>query len=140
MYWAIATLPPAIVDVRKALEFERGFPAQIFPFLKDAETVERSPQEWQRILEQSVIDVGKLTSDLQMANACVRFNEQVNMHFEYPSWRTGMEPKFEKIDIQASCNRSHRPTSLAVDDTPPPGDCASALRRRFATHLPSSRS
>lgn len=69
MYWAIASLPQPLVDVRKALEFERGFPEQIFPFLKDAETVERTPQEWQRILEQSIADVGKLTSDLQMSNA-----------------------------------------------------------------------
>jgi hypothetical protein len=69
MYWAIAALPQPMVDVRKALEFERGFPEQIFPFLKDAETVERSPQEWQRILEQSVANIGQLTSDLQMTNA-----------------------------------------------------------------------
>ena len=41
LYWAIASLPQPLVDVRKALEFERGFPEQIFPFLKDAETVDR---------------------------------------------------------------------------------------------------
>lgn len=69
MYWAIATLPQPLVDVRRALEFERGFPAQIFPFLKDAETVERSPQEWQRVLQETVSEIGKLSSDLQMANA-----------------------------------------------------------------------
>jgi hypothetical protein len=69
MYWAIATLPQPLIDVRKALEFERGFPEQIFPFLKDAETVDRSPQEWQRILEESVADFAKLSSDMQMANA-----------------------------------------------------------------------
>jgi hypothetical protein len=55
------------VDVRKALEFERGFPEQIFPFLKDAETVDRSPQEWQRVLEETVREIGKLSNDLQLA-------------------------------------------------------------------------
>lgn len=69
MYWAIATLPQPLIDVRRALEFERGFPAQIFPFLKDAETVERSPQEWQRVLEESVNEISKLSNDLQMANS-----------------------------------------------------------------------
>jgi hypothetical protein len=69
LFWAIAALPQPLIDVRKALEFERGFPEQIFPFLKDAETVNRSPQEWQRILEETVTEIGKLSSDLQMANA-----------------------------------------------------------------------
>jgi hypothetical protein len=69
MYWAIATLPQPLIDVRRALEFERGFPAQIFPFLKDAETVERAPQEWQRVLEESVNEISKLSNDLQMANS-----------------------------------------------------------------------
>jgi hypothetical protein len=69
LYWAIASLPQPLVDVQKGLEFERGFAEQIFPFLKDAETVERSPQEWQRILEESVGDFGKLTNEMQMANA-----------------------------------------------------------------------
>ena len=69
MYWAIATLPQPLVDVRRALQFERGFPEQIFPFLKDAETVERSPQEWQRVLEETVSQIGKLSNDMQLTNA-----------------------------------------------------------------------
>ncbi|WP_254508760.1 hypothetical protein [Anatilimnocola floriformis] len=69
MYWAIATLPQPLVDVRRALEFERGFPEQIFPFLKDAETVDRSPQEWQRVLEETVNEIGKLSNDMQLTNA-----------------------------------------------------------------------
>jgi hypothetical protein len=91
MYWAIAALPQPMVDVRKALEFERGFPEQIFPFLKDAETVERSPQEWQRILEESIANVGKLTSDLQMANA------------DTPEWmqRAGVALMLAKVYPQA---------------------------------------
>lgn len=45
--------------------------------------------------------------DQQAANACVRFNERVGSHIEYPSWRTGMTPKFFQLDIKALCNRSH---------------------------------
>lgn len=66
LFWGIATLPQPLVDVRKSLEFERGFPEQIFPFLKDAETVDRSPQEWQRVLEETVKEISKLSSDLQL--------------------------------------------------------------------------
>ena len=43
----------------------------------------------------------------QAANACVRFNERVSTGIEYPSWRTGMTPRFFSIDIHALCNRSH---------------------------------
>jgi len=68
LYWAIATLPQPLVNVRRALEFERGFPEQIFPFLKDAETVDRSPQEWQRVLQETVTEIGKLSSDMQLTN------------------------------------------------------------------------
>jgi hypothetical protein len=67
LFWAMATLPQPLVDVRRALEFERGFPEQIFPFLKDAEEVERSPQEWQRILEQTLTDLSALSTELNLA-------------------------------------------------------------------------
>ena len=45
--------------------------------------------------------------DQQAANACVRYNERVSSHIEYPSWRTGMTPKFFAVDIKPLCNRSH---------------------------------
>src|SRR5207248_3054804 len=45
--------------------------------------------------------------DQAAANACVRFNERVSTGIEYPSWRTGMTPKFFQVDIRAECNRSH---------------------------------
>ncbi len=68
LYWAIAALPNPLIDVRRAFEFERGFPEQMFPFLKDAETVDRSPQEWQRVLEAAVAEMGKLSSDMANSN------------------------------------------------------------------------
>ena len=41
------------------------------------------------------------------ANACVRFNERISTGIEYPSWRTGMTPKFFNVDIRPLCTRSH---------------------------------
>jgi hypothetical protein len=50
LYWAIAALPRPLVDMNRGLQYERGLAVQMFPFLKDAETAVRSPEEWQRIL------------------------------------------------------------------------------------------
>jgi hypothetical protein len=49
-YWALAALPEPLVDLRPAMQFEMNMPLQMFPFLKDAETASRSPDEWRRAL------------------------------------------------------------------------------------------
>lgn len=49
LYWAIASLPRPLIDIRQSLQQEMAFPLQMFPFLKDAETVSRSPDEWRRL-------------------------------------------------------------------------------------------
>jgi hypothetical protein len=54
LYWALASIPRPLVDLRPALEQEVHFPELMFPFLKDAETSQRSPEEWQRILSEAV--------------------------------------------------------------------------------------
>jgi hypothetical protein len=43
----------------------------------------------------------------KLANASVRFNEQISRGFEYPSWRTGMTPNFFTLDLKPFCTRSH---------------------------------
>jgi hypothetical protein len=48
------------VDMNRGLQYERGLAVQIFPFLKDAETAVRSPEEWQRILLTAVGQVQEL--------------------------------------------------------------------------------
>jgi hypothetical protein len=50
LYWAIASLPQPLVDLRPALRYEMNMPYQLFPFLKDAETTERTPEEWRRLV------------------------------------------------------------------------------------------
>lgn len=49
-YWALAALPEPVISMRPAIEYEMTLPEQIFPFLKDPETAERSPDEWQRLI------------------------------------------------------------------------------------------
>jgi hypothetical protein len=54
LYWSLASLPKPLVDLRPALEQEVRFPELMFPFLKDAEKSQRSPEEWQRVLSEAV--------------------------------------------------------------------------------------
>jgi hypothetical protein len=54
LYWSLASIPKPLVDLRPALQQEVRFPELMFPFLKDAETSQRSPEEWQRILSEAV--------------------------------------------------------------------------------------
>jgi hypothetical protein len=67
MYWAIAALPQPLVSLRRAMEFEMGMPLQMFPFLKDAETVERTTDEWRRLMIEGIVglqEVAESTSKL----------------------------------------------------------------------------
>ncbi|MGI8982370.1 MAG: hypothetical protein ACR2FY_24325 [Pirellulaceae bacterium] len=54
LYWALASLPRPLVDMRRGMRFEMDIPERMFPFLKDAETAQRTPEEWQRLLVNSL--------------------------------------------------------------------------------------
>ena len=51
---------------------------------------------------------------LAAVNACVRFNEQISLGHEYPSWRTGIKPSFFSVDISKACTRSHIDNGIAA--------------------------
>src|SRR5262245_12901053 len=59
-YWAIASLPHPVADVRPALQLEINSHWQVFPFLKDAETTNRSPDEWRQLIVRSLQDLADL--------------------------------------------------------------------------------
>jgi hypothetical protein len=59
-YWAIAGMPQPLVDLQPALAFEMNSPFQVFPFLRDAETAVRSPDEWRRLIISSLRDLSDL--------------------------------------------------------------------------------
>lgn len=63
MYWAIASLPRPLIDLRDALEWESGVPQQIFPFLTDAETAEHSPAQWRRLVMDAYMQLHELTGE-----------------------------------------------------------------------------
>lgn len=61
-YWALASLPQPLVDLGPAMQFEMNMPQQLFPFLKDAETVQRTPDEWRKIMIDTLRGLEGLSS------------------------------------------------------------------------------
>ncbi len=59
-YWALVALPDPLVDLRPALETELNLPFQLFPFLADAETADRTQAEWRRLIVDCVGNLGNL--------------------------------------------------------------------------------
>jgi hypothetical protein len=57
LYWALSELPQPLINLRPAARFEIDFGPRIFPFIHKAETSDRSPQEWNRLLTQSMRDL-----------------------------------------------------------------------------------
>jgi hypothetical protein len=54
MYWALGELPDPPIDLRPTVRFEMGFASRMFPLIENAETTDRSPQEWNRLLAESI--------------------------------------------------------------------------------------
>ena len=54
LYWALSQLPDPLIDIRPALQYENALPFQMFPFLKDSETAQRTPAEWQAQLDRAI--------------------------------------------------------------------------------------
>lgn len=62
MYWAIAQLPRPLVDIRRAIELEVSWPDKLFPMFRDAETADRSPEEWQRLFRKAAQTIGQMSN------------------------------------------------------------------------------
>ena len=60
LYWALAELPRPLISVRRAMELELSWGDRIFPFLRDAENVQRSPEEWKRVFRDASSKLGQL--------------------------------------------------------------------------------
>ena len=61
LYWALRTLPDPLIDRLAVAQLDVGIALQLFPFLKDADTVQRSPEEWQRLLTGLVHEISSIT-------------------------------------------------------------------------------
>ena len=54
LYWALASLPNPLADIRSALQQEAYLPLQMFPFLQDPENATHSPDQWRQIMGDSI--------------------------------------------------------------------------------------
>jgi hypothetical protein len=63
LYWALSELPRPPVDYRQAILFEFEAGLRAFPFLDDAETTERSAQEWARLWHAAWNEWPKLSGE-----------------------------------------------------------------------------
>jgi hypothetical protein len=102
MYWALTALPRPLVDFRPAMHTELELPEKLIPFLKDAETAERTPEEWQKLLVTGFRDIELLQEGPSAGNSWLdRFALTTMMARNYPPAKqelikSGMDP--EKVD------------------------------------------
>ncbi len=54
LFWAATALPKPLIDMRPALAFEAGTCERVLTFMQDAETAQRSPEEWMRLISEQV--------------------------------------------------------------------------------------
>lgn len=74
LYWPLSSLRQPLVDLRPALEQEVRFAEVMFPFLRDAETSQRSPEEWQRLMSDSVQQINANLQPLTKSNPLESFH------------------------------------------------------------------
>ncbi|MBI1902365.1 MAG: hypothetical protein HYS13_14790 [Planctomycetia bacterium] len=65
LYWALISMPQPVIDLRDAMEQERAMPQQLFPLLRDAETAQRTPKQWEALLEETVEQLQQLADESQ---------------------------------------------------------------------------
>ncbi len=68
MYWALSQLPDPPIDLAPAVRFESEFGLRMFPFIENAETTERSPEEWNRLFTKSLRDLKNGVDSTAAAN------------------------------------------------------------------------
>jgi tetratricopeptide (TPR) repeat protein len=63
LYWGLTALPRPLIDLTPALQFEMALPLRMFPFLRDARTAQRTPEEWQMLFEGLTTRLAELTGN-----------------------------------------------------------------------------
>jgi hypothetical protein len=52
LYWALASLPRPLIDIRRGIDNERSLPLALFPFLQDPESLTYSADQWRRVIDE----------------------------------------------------------------------------------------
>lgn len=61
LYWALRTLPDPLLDRIAVAQLDVGLAMQLFPFLTDADTAQRTPEQWQRLLADAIHELRSMT-------------------------------------------------------------------------------
>jgi hypothetical protein len=66
LYWAFSELPNPLIDMRSAARFELDFGPRIFPLIHNADSTDRSADEWSRLLAKTFRDLAETGGDLKL--------------------------------------------------------------------------
>lgn len=72
LYWALATLPRPVIDIRESVQFELGAIHRVLPILKEAEDAQRDAAYWNQAwakLTDDFASLGGLSSESKLAFA-----------------------------------------------------------------------
>lgn len=75
LYWGLRMLPNPLLDRHAVTQLDLGLPMQLFPFLKDADKVNRTPEEWQRLLTDAIHEIRSMTRNSPSGQANDLFNQ-----------------------------------------------------------------
>jgi hypothetical protein len=69
LYWGLRTLPDPLLDRLAVAQVDVGLGLQLFPFLTDADTAQRTPEQWQRLLVDAIHELRSMTHNSPSGNA-----------------------------------------------------------------------
>lgn len=75
LYWGLRMLPDPMLDRQAVTQIDVGLATQLFPFLKDADKVHRTPEEWQRLLSDAIHEIRSMTRNSPSGKANDLFNQ-----------------------------------------------------------------
>jgi hypothetical protein len=81
LYWALSELPDPLISMRDAARFELDFVPRMFPVVHQAETTDRSPQEWNRQFAQLFRDLHKAGGGDGLFGTSPAFDSDVSAGF-----------------------------------------------------------
>jgi len=75
LYWALRSLPDPLLDRQAVAQLDANMVFQLFPFLKDADSVARPAEEWQRLLTDAIDELRKMTGSAPNREASATINQ-----------------------------------------------------------------
>lgn len=63
LYWSLRSMPDPLFDLQPILRMEFSTPLRMLPFLTDADTARRSPDEWERLVRDGLFLIRQLSGE-----------------------------------------------------------------------------